>query len=115
MVFSFPCIMEKGANELCADFRGFPLLSSAGKTLLGIVILRLNTSIWDNIFPVSPCGFEPNRGTIDTVFAVRQLHEMSDEQRQGLSQVSRKSRVDLVGQTTFKGSSVFSQRDKVIS
>lgn len=38
-----PLYKEKGAKVLCTHFRGFTLLSSAGKTILGIVLLRLNT------------------------------------------------------------------------
>ena len=78
---------EAGKGEVCGNYRGITLLSSAGKILAGILLSRLNAEIVKTILPESQCGFRQNRGTTDIIFTVRQIQEKCSEHRQGLYQV----------------------------
>lgn len=60
------------------------LLSIAGKTLARILLNRLIKHLEDDLLPESQCGFRKNRGTIDMVFAARQLQEKCQEQNSDL-------------------------------
>ena len=66
---------NKGDKSVCHNYRGISLLSIAGKLLARVLLNRLTQHLVDNIVPESQCGFRQNRGTIDMIFAVRQLRE----------------------------------------
>ena len=74
----------KGDKSVCDNHRGISLLSIAGKVLAKVLLARLNEHILDSIIPESQCGFRPNRGTADMIFAVRQLQEKCQEQNKEL-------------------------------
>ena len=75
---------NKGDKSSCDNHRGISLLSIAGKLLARVLLNRLTKHLVDNIVPESQCGFRQNRGTVDMVFAIRQLQEKCIEQRQDL-------------------------------
>ena len=75
---------NKGDKSACDNHRGISLLSIAGKLLARVLLNRLTQHLVDNIVPESQCGFRQNRGTVDMIFAVRQLQEKCLEQRQDL-------------------------------
>ena len=66
---------RKGDNH-----RGISLLSIAGKILARVLLKHLEQAH----LPESQCGFRTGRGTIDMIFAARQLQEKSMEQRHDL-------------------------------
>ena len=65
---------KKGDRSDCGNYRGIPLLSTAGKILAKILLKRLQT-IAELILPESQCGFRTSRSTIDMIFTLRQLQE----------------------------------------
>ena len=67
---------NKGERTCCDNHRGISLLCIAGKILARLLLNRLFGHV-DNIglVPESQCGFRPNRGTNDMVFALRQIQE----------------------------------------
>ena len=75
---------NKGEKASCDNHRGISLLSIAGKILARILLNRMTEHLVDNVVSESQCGFRRNRGTIDMVFAVKQLQEKCIEQRQDL-------------------------------
>ena len=75
---------NKGEKASCDNHRGISLLSIAGKILARIILNRITESLLDNVAPESQCGFRKNRGTVDMVFALRQLQEKCIEQHQDL-------------------------------
>ena len=76
---------NKGDRSCCDNHRGISLLCIAGKILARLMLNRLIKHI-DNIglIPESQCGFRPNRGTGDMVFALQQLQEKCRLQNQDL-------------------------------
>ena len=56
------------------------LLSIAGKMLARILLNRLVRHLEKGLLPESQCGFQKECGTMDMVFAVRQLQEKCQEQ-----------------------------------
>ncbi|KAI8506599.1 hypothetical protein Bbelb_160260 [Branchiostoma belcheri] len=74
---------RKGDRRDCGNSRGISLLSIAGKLLAKVALSRLQV-ISEEILPESQCGFRPDRGTTDMIFALRQLQEKAMEQRMGL-------------------------------
>ena len=84
-----PLYKGKGAGkgEVCGNYRGITLLSSAGKILAGTLLSRLNAEIVKTILPESQCGFRQNRGTTDMIFTARQIQEKCSEPRQDLYQI----------------------------
>ena len=61
--------------------RGISLLSIAGKILATVLLNRLNEHLEQSgLLPESQCGFRKDRGTIDMIFAARQLQEKCQEQ-----------------------------------
>ena len=50
-----------GKGEVCGNYRGITLLSSAGKILEGILLPRLNAEIVKTILPELQCGLRQNR------------------------------------------------------
>src|SRR3989442_15619795 len=56
----------------------------AGKILTKILFSRLLNNVAHHALPESQCGFRPNRGTADMIFAARQLQEKCREQNKDL-------------------------------
>jgi exonuclease III len=75
---------RKGNKRSCDNHRGISLLSIAGKILARVLLNRLLDHLEQGHLPESQCGFRSGRGTIDMVFAARQLQEKSMEQHQDL-------------------------------
>ena len=75
---------RKGNRLLCDNHRGISLLSIAGKLLARVLLNRLNLHLEDGLLPESQCGFRAGRGTVDMIFAARQLQEKAIEQHVGL-------------------------------
>ena len=75
---------KKGNRQSCDNHRGISLLSIAGKILARILLNRLNTHLERGHLPESQCGFRANRGTVDMIFAARQLQEKCMEKRADL-------------------------------
>ncbi|KAK7091340.1 hypothetical protein V1264_009034 [Littorina saxatilis] len=71
---------RKGNRQACDNHRGISLLSIAGKILARILLNRLTAHLDQGLLPESQCGFRKERGTIDMVFAARQLQEKCQEQ-----------------------------------
>ena len=61
-----------GDRSSCDNHRGISLLSITGKILARIMLKRIAKHILDDVSE-SQCGFRKQRGTVDMVFAVRQL------------------------------------------
>lgn len=76
---------KKGNHQACDNHRGISLLSIAGKVLARLLLNRLNAHLEEQgLLPESQCGFRKERGTIDMVFAARQLQEKCQEQNTDL-------------------------------
>ena len=75
---------KKGNRQACDNHRGISLLSIAGKILARILLNRLNVHLEKGYLPESQCGFRANRGTVDMIFAARQLQEKCMEKRVAL-------------------------------
>ena len=75
---------NKGDKSVCDNHRGISLLSIAGKILARVLLNRIIEHLADSVVSESQCGFRKNRGTIDMIFAVRQLQEKCVEQHQDL-------------------------------
>lgn len=76
-------IFKKGDRTICGNYRGISLLSIAGKILARILSCRLS-SVAEEILPETQCGFRPGRGTVDMIFAARQIQEKCREQNKDL-------------------------------
>ena len=75
---------RKGNKRTCDNHRSISLLSIAGKILARVFLNRLLKHLEQDHLPESQYGFQTGRGTIDMIFAARQLQERSMEQRQDL-------------------------------
>ena len=75
---------NKGDRSSCDNHRGISLLSIAGKISACIMLNRITKHILDDVVSESQCGFRKQRGTVDMVFAIRQLQEKCVEQHQDL-------------------------------
>ena len=75
---------RKGNRQACDNHRGISLLCIAGKILARILLNRLTAHLDQGLLPESQCGFRKKRGTIDMVFAARQLQEKCQEQNSNL-------------------------------
>ena len=73
---------RKRNKRTCDNHRGISLLSIAGKILAQVLLNRLLKHLEQDHLPESQCGFQTGRGTIDMIFAARQLQEKSMGQRQ---------------------------------
>ncbi|KAL8603437.1 hypothetical protein ACOMHN_053104 [Nucella lapillus] len=74
----------KGDRSRCENYRGISFLSIAGKILSKVILNRLNTHILDETVPENQCGFRQKRGTVDMIFAARQIQEKCKEQNMDL-------------------------------
>ena len=75
---------NKGDKSVCDNHRGISLLSIAGKIITRVLLNRIIEHLADSVVSESQCGFRKKRGTIDMIFAVRQLQEKCVEQHQDL-------------------------------
>ena len=71
---------RKGNRQVCDNHWGLSLLSTAGKVLVRVLLNRLIVHLEKDLLPESRSGFRKDRGTIDMVFAARQLQEKCQEQ-----------------------------------
>ena len=71
---------KKGNRQSCDNHRGISLLSIAGKILARVLLNRLQKHLEEGLLPESQCGFRKGRGTVDIIFAARQLQEKCREQ-----------------------------------
>ena len=72
---------RKGNCQACDNHRGISLLSIAGKILARILLNRLTHHLESDHLPESQCGFRKNRGTLNMIFAARQLQQKYREQQ----------------------------------
>ena len=72
--------IKKGNRQLCDNYRGISLLAIAGKILARVMLNRLIVNMEHGLLPESQCGFRGGRGTVDMIFAARQLQEKCQEQ-----------------------------------
>ena len=75
---------RKGNRQAYDNHRGISLLSIAGKILARVLLNRLTAHLEQGLLPESQCGFRKARGTVDMVFAARQLQEKCQEQNADL-------------------------------
>ena len=75
---------NKEEKSDCSNYRCITLLSIAGKILACILLNRLIPTIAQENTPESQCGFRSNRGTVDIIFVLRQIHEKCRRQNMGL-------------------------------
>ena len=71
-------LFTKKHRTECGNYRGVSLVSNAGKVLLKLIDNRLsNYCERGDILPEEQCGFRPQRLMIDTILAVRRLHQLA--------------------------------------
>ncbi|BHF75580.1 hypothetical protein SprV_0501867600 [Sparganum proliferum] len=70
---------RNGNRQVCDNHRGISLLNIAGKIFTRILLNRLNNHLEQGLLPESQCGFRRHRGTMDMIFAARQLQEKCQE------------------------------------
>ena len=75
---------RKGNRRCCDNHRGISLLAISGKILARVLLNRLLNHLEQDLLPESQCGFREGRGTIDMIFATRQLQEKCQEQHRDL-------------------------------
>ena len=76
---------RKGNRQSCDNHRGISLLSIAGKILARVLLnCLLHHLEQSHLLPESQCGFRAQRGTVDMIFAARQLQEKCQEQHRDL-------------------------------
>ncbi|KAK9401924.1 RNA-directed DNA polymerase from mobile element jockey-like [Crotalus adamanteus] len=71
---------RKGNRQVCNNYRGISLLSVAGKIFARVLLNHLIDHLEQGILPEIQCGFRKERGTVDMIFAARQLQEKCQEQ-----------------------------------
>lgn len=82
-----PVYKGKGKKCLCGSYRGISLLGSIGKVFARLLLNRLSVTICPSVIPESQSGFRGGRGTVDMIFAARQVVEKCLEQQMPLYQV----------------------------
>ena len=75
---------DKSDKSSFDNHRGISLLNVAGKILAKVILNRLNTQLLDDTVPEGQCGFRQNRGTVDMIFAARQIQEKFRKQNKDL-------------------------------
>ena len=78
---------NKGPRKICDNHRGISLLSVVGKILARVILNRIITHIVPSVYQESQCGFRSGKGTVDMIFALRQIQEKSREQNNDLYMV----------------------------
>ena len=77
-------LYKKGNRQLCDNYRGISLLAIAGQILARVLLNCLIVHLEKGLLPESQCGFRGGRGTVDMIFAARQLQEKCQEQYEDL-------------------------------
>nr|VZI07327.1 unnamed protein product [Spirometra erinaceieuropaei] len=72
---------RKRNRQVCDSHRGIPLLNIGGKIFARILFNHLKNHLEQGLLPESQCGFRRHRGTMDMIFAARQLQEKCQEMR----------------------------------
>ena len=75
---------NKDDRTSCDNHRGISLLSIPGKILARIILNCITHHFLDDVISESHCAFRRNRGTVDMIFAVRQIKEKFRKQNQSL-------------------------------
>ena len=70
----------KGNRQACDNLHRISLLSISGKILARVLLYHLNNHLEHGFSTESQCSFRKERGTVDMVFAARQLQEKCQEQ-----------------------------------
>ena len=73
-------LYKKGNRQLCDNYRVISLLAIAGKILARLLLNCLKVHWEHGLLPESQCGFRGGHGTLDMIFAARQLQEKCQEQ-----------------------------------
>ena len=73
-------LYKKGKHQLCDNYRGISLMAIAGKILARVLLNPLIIHLEQGLLPESQCGFRRGHGTVDMIFAARQLQEKCQEQ-----------------------------------
>ena len=71
-------VHKKKDRKVCDNYRGISLLSIPGKVLSLVLLDRLETII-DPQLMEAQCGFRKGRGTVDQIWAIRQIIERATE------------------------------------
>ena len=66
---------NKDDRTSCDNHRGISLLCIPGKILARIILNCITHHFLDDVISESHCAFRRNRGTVDMIFAVRQIKE----------------------------------------
>ena len=74
-------LYKKGNRQHCDNYRGISLLAIAGKILARVMLNRLIVHLEHGLLPESQCGFRGGRGTVDMIFAARQMQEKCQVRR----------------------------------
>ncbi|BHF83751.1 hypothetical protein SprV_0902689700 [Sparganum proliferum] len=69
---------RKGNCQLCHNHRGISLLNITGKIAACVLLSHLNQNLGQGRLPESQCDFRRHRGTVDTIFADRQLQKCQE-------------------------------------
>ena len=77
-------LYKKGNRQLCDNYRGISFLAIAGKILARVMLTRLIVHLEHSLLPESQCGFRGGRGTVDMIFAARQLQEKCQSSKDDL-------------------------------
>ena len=73
-------LFKKGDPYECGNFRGISLGAHAGKVVLKVVAMRLNTYCeWSKIFLEAQYGFRVGRSTDGMIYVVRGVQELARE------------------------------------
>ena len=69
---------KKKDRTECGNYRGISLVAHAGKVLLKVIAGRLSDYCErENILPEEQCGFRPQSSTVDIMFVVQRLQELT--------------------------------------
>ena len=74
---------KKGDKTDCKNYRGISLIDVAYKVVEAVILDRIRGAV-DNSLRENQGGFRPGRGTVDQIFALRQIIEQRQEFRQPL-------------------------------
>ena len=70
---------KKGDAANCNNSRGISLLSTAGKVLARVLLMRVIKHIAEKVLPETQCCFRKERRTADMISVARQLQEKCRE------------------------------------
>ena len=75
---------RKGNRHSCDNHRDISLLPISCKVLALVLLNRLLHHLGQGLLPESQCGFRAGQGTVDMIFAARQLQEKCTERHRDL-------------------------------